>query len=693
MTENLNSELQFIKGIGPKRAQILKNAGIKTLQDLLYFFPRKYIDRSQILTIDQLLPDQEVTVLGEIKHQGLRYARTRQFYMVLSDGHGYLEAIWFQGADYFKDRFKVGEWVALSGKVTFFRGFQMAHPDYDRLGEEGEELVNTGKVLAFYPSTELFRKNHLTSYFFRRIFQQIRDSFETQTEFYPQSILKKHKLAPLTEALYTLHNPQTMAGLDPARNRIIHEDFFLQQLILLRTRHLHHQNQQGIAFEKPGFTLSRLYNDLPFQLTEAQKRVMREIRADMKKPSPMNRLLQGDVGSGKTLVALMALLIAVDNGYQGVIMAPTEILAEQHFYNFQRLLQDYDIPVSLLTGSTKAQTREFLMADLSRENPHIVVGTHAVFENAVHFKNLGLVVIDEQHRFGVSQRTRLMGKNAQADLLVMTATPIPRTLALTVYGSLDTSIIDEMPPGRQPIVTAWRNETQEPSINKFIGERLAQGEQVFVVFPLVEESEKIDLQSAAEGFERFSRLFPQFRIGLLHGRLSGFEKDEVMRKFAAGEINLLVATTVIEVGVDVPNATVMLIEHAERFGLSQLHQLRGRIGRGKKKSWCILKTVGELTDIARRRIEIMTETNDGFKIAEVDLELRGWGDFFGTRQSGLPEFRMANIIRDRAWLEKARQDAGEILAGDPGLEKEEHQALKNAVNLFARRHLRQKRLS
>jgi ATP-dependent DNA helicase RecG len=432
----------------------------------------------------------------------------------------------------------------------------------------------------------------------------------------------------------------------------------------------------GVAFDKKSPRLEKLYQSLPFELTDAQKKVIKEIRRDMRDAAPMNRLLQGDVGSGKTLVALMSILIAIDNGYQAALMVPTEILADQHFINISRLLEPLDVRVSLLTGSTSQKQRAVLKDELKQSTPHLVIGTHALIQDAVQFTELGLIVIDEQHRFGVMQRSQLVGKGINADVLVMTATPIPRTLAMTAYGHLDSSVIDEMPANRKAITTVWRFDNKADKIYQFIKERLDAGEQAYIVYPLVEESEKLDLKAATEGYDYLANnIFNKYKITLIHGRMKSDEKEKIMRAFAINEIQVLVSTTVIEVGVDVTNATVILIEHAERFGLSQLHQLRGRIGRGEVQSYCVLKTPYNIGDIAQKRMRIMTETQDGFIIAEKDLELRGWGDFFGTRQHGMPEFRIANPIADREILEQARQDAFELVSSDPFLRKNEHTAL------------------
>jgi ATP-dependent DNA helicase RecG len=454
------------------------------------------------------------------------------------------------------------------------------------------------------------------------------------------------------------------------------EFFFIQMMLALQKQHTS-KNEPGYAFENPSVELEKLYRQLPFNMTTAQMRVVREIRRDMKRPHPMNRILQGDVGSGKTLVAMMAMLIAIDNGYQVALMVPTEVLAEQHYFTVSTFLKNMDVMVGLLTGNSTASERKSLQDHLNSQEPLIVIGTHALIQENVTFSKLGLVIIDEQHRFGVMQRSILLEKGIQAHVLMMTATPIPRTLALTVYGSLDVSTLDEMPPNRQPVQTYWRFEDKTEEIDAFVMGRVDKGEQVFIVYPLVEESEKIDLKAATENYRHYKKdQFVRYKTALLHGQMKSEKKEKIMRDFSEGKIDILFSTTVIEVGVDVPNATIMVIEHAERFGLSQLHQLRGRVGRGLKKSYCILKTPYRISETAQKRLQIMTETSDGFQIAEEDLRIRGWGDFFGTRQSGLPEFKIANPVSDQSILQTARKDAFEIIKNDPHLRKEENSQLK-----------------
>ncbi len=682
--EQPQPEITYLKGIGPKRAEALKKAGIDSFDALLNYCPRRYLDRSTIIGLDALqATDEEVTVVGKVEAAGIKRLRKALFYIVISDGKGMLEAVWFNAIHIFKNIFKVGDWVALSGKVTFYRGYQMTHPDFDILDHgDLDGMVNTGKVLPLYPGSDALKKAGVNSYVFRRIF---RDLFKTVPqvckEVLPDSLIRERHFLGLHEAYRQMHLPESVDMLERARYRFIYEEFFYLQLLFALQRYHVRNKPLGISFDKQSPRLNELYKKLPFEMTQSQKNVMREIRRDMKESSPMNRLLQGDVGAGKTLVAMMAALVCIDNGYQVALMAPTEILAEQHFINTSRFLGQLGVKIALVTGGKSKKERAYLQAQIRDEQVNLVVGTHALLEETVQFARLGLVIIDEQHRFGVLQRGVLMGKGEQPDVLVMTATPIPRTLALTAYGSLEVSVIDELPKNRKPVRTVWRKDDQAQRIYAFLRERLDAGEQVYMVFPLVEESEKSDLKAATDAFNSLSAgPFKKYKLGLLHGRMKSEDKEAVMRAFANGDIHMLITTTVVEVGVDVANATIMLIEHAERFGLSQLHQLRGRVGRGAKQSYCILKTPANVGEQARARIRTMTETNDGFVISEKDLELRGWGDLFGTRQSGVPLFRLAHPVRDRHILEQARRDAFELVDHDPQLRAAENAGIRKTIS-------------
>jgi ATP-dependent DNA helicase RecG len=679
---NNDFEIKFIKGIGPKRAQALNSIGITNLKELIEYYPRRYLDRRTVVTMDRLSVDNEVTVVGKIEAAGIKRLRKRIFYLVISDGKGLLEAVWFNFADQYKKVFKVGEWIALSGKISYYRGYQLIHPDYDKL-ENGDlnKMLNTGKILPLYKISDPLKKHGFNSYVFRKIFQEIiNNHLENFEEILPKEIRQKYSFLNRGESYRNIHFPQGTDSLSKCINRFKYEEFFYLQLTLALQSHHFKENEIGIDFSKPSKRVELFFNNLPFQLTNAQKRVIKEIRKDMKKPYPMNRLLQGDVGSGKTLVAVLAMLIALDNGYQSALMVPTEILAEQHYFNISNLLKDLNIQISLLTGSSPKQSREILQNELNKKEPHIIIGTHALFQAGIDYVQLGLIIIDEQHRFGVMQRAALLKKGIKSDLLLMTATPIPRSLALTVYGNLDVSVLDELPPGRKLIKTIWRFDNKSKEIYKFVSEQIDTGAQAFIVFPLVEESENIDLKAATESFINLSSsCFKNNSVELLHGRMKADEKDSIMKRFSKAEIDILVSTTVIEVGVDVQNATIMLIEHAERFGLSQLHQLRGRVGRGNKKSYCILKTPHNISETAIQRMKIMSETNDGFRIAEEDLKIRGWGDFFGTKQHGMPEFKLANPIRDQKLLQQARTDAFDLVSKDPLFKLPENKMLQETI--------------
>ena len=672
-------DLQYIKGIGPKRAAVLKSYGINSFWDLIEYFPRRYLDRSLIISLDNLIKDKEITVIGKIEASGIRRSRKPVFYLIISDGKGVLEAVWFNRVNQYKTMFKVGEWVALSGKIGFYRGFQMVHPDYDKLGNgDFENLINTGKIIPIYPGGEALKKVGLNSYTFRRIFHSILSHHGDEIpEVLPESLSKKNNFLPRRECFRNIHSPVSSDYLSQSIRRFKYEEFFFIQLMLALQRYHFKNAEPGYIFDKPSMTLKKLYQNLPFKMTIAQKRVVKELRFDMKQPHPMNRILQGDVGSGKTLVAIMAMLIAIDNGYQVALMVPTEVLAEQHYFTLTNFLKQLKVEIVLLTGNTSTHLRELIQEQINSHKPIIIIGTHTLIQEQVAFSNLGLIIIDEQHRFGVLQRSTLLEKGIKAHMLMMTATPIPRTLAFTLYGNLDVSILDEMPPNRRPVQTFWRYEDKTEDINTFIIEKVKIGEQAFIVYPLVEESEKIDLKAATESYNYYKNgRFTELNTALLHGKMKSREKEKIMQDFSKGIINILFSTTVIEVGIDVPNATIMVIEHAERFGLSQLHQLRGRVGRGLKKSYCILKTPYDISETAQKRLRIMTETTDGFQIAEEDLRIRGWGDFFGTRQSGLPAFKIANPVLDQNILKTARNDAIKIVKDDPHLRKEENEHLK-----------------
>jgi ATP-dependent DNA helicase RecG len=673
----LATPLQFIKGVGPQRAKALARKDLQTVEDALFCVPLRHEDRTRLTPLRDLQPGAVHTCSGVIV--GLSPpppGRSRvPFSVMLRDESGYLTASWF-GGSYLSRVLQRGQRLILHGRVARFRGAPvLQNPDYEIVESGEDDRLHVGRLVPVYSTTDGLPQRPL-----RRLMWQIVDAWASEVEDpLPAPVRARRDLAPLATALRDAHFPETDLALAAGRRRLAFDDFLLLQLglAILRARTT---RAHGIALDPKGELARRLRASLPYTLTAAQERVWNEIRADMAAPFPMHRMLQGDVGSGKTVVAALGVLTAVEAGYQAAIMAPTEILAEQHFMTFRRLIEPLGVPVTLLTSSLRGRDRDARRASVAAGEVGCVVGTHALVQEGVEFRRLGLAVVDEQHRFGVAQRARLKAKGERPDLLVMTATPIPRTLALTLYGDLEVSVLDELPPGRRPVRTVARTGAKRREIFAFLRKEVADGRQVYVVYPLVEESEALDLKAATDMARRLQReVFPDLVVGLLHGRLGFEDKDAIMRRFKDGEIHVLVSTTVIEVGIDVPNASVMLIEHAERFGLSQLHQLRGRVGRGPWKSYCILLTGASLGEEAQRRIDAMVATTDGFKIAEADLELRGPGEFFGTRQSGLPEFRVADLLRDAALLEHARREAQAIVAADPELREPAHRGLREAL--------------
>ena len=683
MIRDILTDVKFLPRVGPKRSEALYEAGVFTLWDLLNYFPRRYLDRSHVSPIRDLKIHEPATVVGRVENFSLiknKKGWGSRFRMILEDETGHIHLVWFQGAQYYENAFERGNILAVYGKVEFYHGeLQITHPEFDRLEDEEENnFLHTGAIIPVYPSGEALRKKWFDSRGFRRLIKPLLPMTDELEETLPRAIVEKNKLLSIQATYRQIHFPLSMDNLEKAQERIKFEELFYLQLMMAYRKKKIMMSQKGIVFSKVGENTKALIAKLPFQLTAEQKKVMHEIHADMKSPHCMNRLIQGDVGSGKTVVALLAILIAVENGYQTAFMAPTEILAEQHYYVIQEYLWGMNVHVALLKGGQKKSEREKILHDIQNHQTDIVIGTHAVFQEQVEFKKLGLVVIDEQHRFGVMQRAEIrqkaVAKGLYPDVLVMTATPIPRTLAMAVYGDLDVSIIGELPSGRKPIKTVSRKEDARKKIYEFIRTEVKKGRQCYIVYPLIEESEKSDLKAATEAYEHLSKkIFPDLRLGLLHGKMKSPDKQAVMAKFKNHEIHILVSTTVIEVGVNIPNATIMLIEHAERFGLTQLHQLRGRVGRGAEQSFCVLMTAkNSMTEESSLRIRIMEETDDGFKIAEEDLKLRGPGEFFGTKQSGLPELKMAHILYDQELMKKARDAAFELVKKDPQLRSAEH---------------------
>lgn len=677
----LAQSVQYLKGVGPAAAKLFARLNIQTVRDILFHLPSGYIDRTFIKPIEDCELGEDATVAGEIIKVQKKSIRPTFAKAIVRGKTGEVEAVWFN-QPYIADSLSKGFQVILSGKVDFYKRLQMKNPEFEivegDLFAETENIVSKSqRILAKYPLTEGLRQNVVRN----AVNQALADCADELRDVVPKHVLKKRNLMKISDAMKTLHAPTAMSELLPARERLVYEEFFLMQIGLsLRKRRL--KQTRGWAFKVDDGLQKRILARYPFKLTGAQDKSIAEIVGDMTSELPMNRLIQGDVGSGKTAVALYAMLVAIANRAQVALMAPTEILAEQHYLTMQSLLEGSRVRVELLVGGMNASERKDLLADVGRGDVQMLIGTHALIQGGVQFKRLGLIVVDEQHKFGVLQRTKLLNKGFNPDALVMTATPIPRTLSLTVYGDLDVSVIDEMPPGRMPVKTSVVPESKRHEAYDFIRKKVQAGQQVYVICPLVDESEELDLKSATETAQRMrEEIFPDLRVDLIHGRLKVGEKDEVMKRFRNGEIDVLVATVVIEVGVDIPNATTMVIEHAERFGLAQLHQLRGRIGRGREQSYCLL-FAEPTTEDAQRRLSIMAKTSDGFMIAEEDLAIRGPGEFFGTKQHGLPELRVANIIEDFKILQQARSDAFELVAADVNLAMPEHSLLRTFVNDF-----------
>lgn len=686
MLNILDQDIQYLPGVGPRRKALLaKELGIVKYCDLLEYYPYKHVDRSRVYLIKELSADMPFV---QIKARLLSYEtfdmgpRRTRLVAHVRDASGVADIVWFSGAKYIMNSYHVGSEYIIFGRPTVFNGrFQFAHPDMDEVSKL--ELSEMG-LQPYYITTERMKKAGVTSRAIEKLTKSLIENLkEPLPETLPPFITKPLNLISRDTAFRKIHYPKTADDVAQARYRLKFEELFYVQLNILRYASDRRRKIRGYVFNKVGAVFNDFYhNHLPFPLTGAQKRVIKEIRRDMGSGRQMNRLLQGDVGSGKTLVALMSMLIAIDNGYQACIMAPTEILAEQHLDTIRAFIGTMDIRVELLTGIVKGKKRKAVLEGLIDGSVNILVGTHAVIEDAVQFARLGFVVVDEQHRFGVAQRARLWQKSERPPhVLVMTATPIPRTLAMTIYGDLDVSVIDELPPGRKPVVTLHKYEDQQTSLYQGIRRQIQQGRQAYIVFPLIKESEKIDLKNLEEGFEQLKEAFPDFRLSKVHGKMKPAEKEEEMRRFVSGETQILVATTVIEVGVNVPNASVMVILNAERFGLSQLHQLRGRVGRGADQSFCILVSKRKLSEDTRKRIEIMCDTNDGFRIAEADLKLRGPGDLEGTQQSGMAfDLKIANIARDGQLVQLAREQAQRIIDDDPQCAKQEYQMLWSRLN-------------
>lgn len=676
--------ISSLPGLSTKRLEALSKEGLVSVSDFLNFFPRRYLDRSNVQPIAHLMGSgEEITVSGKVTSiNEVGFGKKKRLEVTIKDETGSLKGVWFRGASYFKRIFKQGDFVAFFGSAKRYgKNISIAHPEVDKIANE-EDLDSFSRIMPVYPGSKEISKARITSSLFQSWIKVILEQTELP-EFIPDYLLKELDLPERKKAYRMIHFPETHNERKIALERFKFEELFLFELSMEKIHHTVEDRKTGHVFSEAGNYTSRYFNDfLPFELTGGQKSSLSDIKKDVRSGRQMNRLIQGDVGAGKTIVAIGAILMALDNGFQAAFVAPTEILAEQHFRTLSEHLKELDINIRLLVGGQKTALRRDVLTDIEGGSCQIVVGTHAVIQKEIKFHKLGLAVIDEQHRFGVKQRAELLNKGEHPHILVMSATPIPRSLAMTVYADLDISIIKGLPAGRKPIRTAIRGQKKRDDVFSFVKQEVEDGGQVYVIYPLVEESEALDLKDATAGYEKLKLQFPNFNVGLLHGRLKSEDKDSVMQAFIKNEIQILVSTTVIEVGVDVPNASIMIIEHAERFGLSQLHQLRGRIGRGERQSYCILMPDVKVSKSGAFRLKTMEETNDGFKIAEADLKLRGPGDFLGTKQSGLPDFKVADIVEDQFVLAQAKEKAKELIEKDTDLKLPEHQSLKKAFEPY-----------
>tara|TARA_B100001758_G_scaffold92131_1_gene78707 strand:- start:1344 stop:3419 length:2076 start_codon:yes stop_codon:yes gene_type:complete len=672
---DLIDSISRIKGVGSQRTRIFNEFGIQSIKDILYYFPRRYLDRTILSSISDLKKGNNVTLIAQVETFGeKRIRRGKMFQVIVSDGTGLLTLNWFNGVRYVKNQFKVGDKIAINGKVEWYNGFSITHPEFERLMDD-EDPIQTGAVIPVYPLTQDLRTAGLNQRSIRKILKNILSELETIPEIIPESILRENDLISLDQALRNIHFSNDLTELRSATKRLkFDEHFFLQMFLALRKKTTLALSSKRLIDVGPYFR--PISETLDFELTKAQKKVIQDVHLDMKNNHPMNRLVQGDVGCGKTIVAILISSIAVGNNVQVAIMAPTEILARQHFHTFKEQLNKVNITCALLIGKMRKGDRDKVISGLRMGKISIVVGTHALIQNDVVFHELGLVIIDEQHRFGVNQRSSLLEKGENPHSMAMTATPIPRTLAITYHGDMDISIIDELPLNRIPIITKIVDPQRLNKVYKFMRDEVSKGRQCIVVYPLVEESEKLDLSAAVEAYDELSKIqFSNLNVGLVHGKMKAEEKDDIIKNFENNKIHILVSTTVIEVGIDIPNATVMLIEHAERFGLTQLHQLRGRVGRGINKSYCILVR-RNITDTSKNRLSVMEKTNDGFVIADEDLKLRGPGEFFGLRQSGFFQFKIADMVQDGSLLRQARLSAFDLIVQDQKLTNDSNKRLR-----------------
>ncbi|MAP67026.1 MAG: ATP-dependent DNA helicase RecG [Candidatus Marinimicrobia bacterium] len=672
---NLTTDVTYLKGVGPRRAKTLKDHHISDIGDLLYYYPRKYIDRSIITRMNMIKVGQEVSVVGKVQSCGLKKTRKRNYYQVtLNDNYGNINLIWFHALSWITGKFEIGDVIAAYGKVDFFNGFNITHPEFDSL-EDNDDPINTGQIIAIYPGTSELKKVGLESKGFRKI---IRNAIEKTRlvifDYFPDNFLKEYGLINRCSSIINIHQPDNSNHLKNAIYRLkFDEHFFLQLLMALRKKRI--ENTNGRVYEKKGHYVKKMYNEIPFTLTNSQIKVLKEIRSDLNSKKQMNRLLQGDVGSGKTIVATLIASIVIGNNSQVAVLAPTELLAEQHYRSFKKYCDLVNIKSGLLTGSLSISQKNNLLDELKSGELQIIIGTHALIQDQVVFEDLGLVIIDEQHRFGVEQRKKIIDKGYNPEILAMTATPIPRTLAFTYHGDIDVSVIDELPKNRKKIETKVVQQDKLNDVYDFIKKILIKGQQCFIVYPLIDDSEHTDLKAAKTGYEKIKNIFSKYNVGYLDGKMKIDERNKIMDMFSKNKINILVSTTVIEVGIDVPNSTLMIIDNAERFGLSQLHQLRGRVGRGSQKSFCIL-IARKFTPDSNKRLKIMEYTNDGFIISDEDLKIRGPGDYFGKKQHGYMKLKIGNIIKDGSIIRIARNAAFSLIEKDPKLNKKENIPIK-----------------
>ncbi len=685
----LDSPLQYLKGVGPQKAAAFEKAGLSTVQDLLFYLPRAYLDRTSVTPIRDVKVDQSATIVGQVKAHGMLHGKRRRYEVILQDDTGAIPLLWFQGLRFWERLFKKGMWFAATGTVSYFQGYQMVHPDLERLGDEGDQMIHAGRIIPVYPQTAELIKAGLSSKTIRRLTTFVLENLKDRIEDpLPVSEAERFALPDRHKAICKIHYPDDRAQVEACRRRMAFDELLELQYLVLRSRQEKTAARKGHSYAAPGERLRVFKERLAFELTSGQKKVVKEIFADLQSEHPMSRLLQGDVGCGKTVVAIIAALYVAENNLQTAFMAPTEILAEQHYRNWREPLQALGVNSALLTASTGKAEKETVAAACARGEVDILFGTHALIYDYVSFSRLGLVIIDEQHRFGVKQRGKLYKKGETPDLLVMTATPIPRTLALTLYGDLNISSIDTMPPGRKPIRTVWRYYSVRQRVYQFVRDDIGRGGQAYIIYPLIEKSDRVELENVEDAFADLSaNEFAGLRVGMVHGRIKAKERDDVLARFRDRQLDILMATTVVEVGIDNPNATVMVIEHAERFGLAQLHQLRGRIGRGTRKATMVALAHPPISDIARRRLDYLVQATDGFKVAEADLELRGPGEIFGVRQSGVPEMRATRLSADADLLEGARSLVERLITDTKSLDSEYGRLYTYLQSLTAERML------